>query len=57
MLFRSRVIMTTNEYLEKIASVSRSKRIFDENYFIGRLDARKRKEMIESIGETIGFLV
>jgi len=53
----ARVIMTTNEYLEKIASVSRSKRIFDENYFIGRLDARKRKEMIESIGETIGFLV
>jgi len=53
----ARVIMTTNEYLEKISSVSGQKTIFNEDYYIEKLDDRKRKEIIHSIGDSKGFIV
>jgi maltose O-acetyltransferase len=52
----ARVIMTTDKYLEKISSISNGKRVFTPDYFIDRLDERKRNEIIESIGESIGFI-
>jgi hypothetical protein len=31
--------------------------MYDEEYFIENLDDEKRKEMIKSIGDSIGFIV
>lgn len=53
----ARVIMTTKEYLEKISSLSSDKRIFNQDYLINKLNSGKRKEVIDSIGDTIGFII
>ena len=53
----ARVIMTTNEYLEKIRTISHTKRIFNEDYYIDHLDVRKRKEIIDSLKDSFGFIV
>lgn len=53
----ARRISSLEEYLEKVKSISKDKKIFDENYLIGNLDEAKRKEMMESIGDSIGFIV
>jgi hypothetical protein len=50
-------VSSVNEYIEKISSLSANKRIFGEDYSIDKLDARKRQELIRSIGDTIGFIV
>jgi len=53
----ARVISSVAEYLKKIESIAGKKKIFDEKYLIGRLNDSKRKEMLESVGEGIGFIV
>jgi maltose O-acetyltransferase len=53
----AKIISTVNEYINKIKNVSKCKKIFDEEYFIENLDDEKRKEMIKSIGDSIGFIV
>lgn len=53
----ARVICTMGEYLERIKELSSDKRIFDEGYFINRLDDKKRHELVESLGDSIGFIV
>lgn len=53
----ARVIETVAAYMEKIESLRRGKKVFDENYFIDRLDERKRKEILDSLGKEIGFIV
>ena len=52
-----RVISSLEAYVKKVEGLSGKKRIFDESYFIEKLDEKKRREMIESIGDTIGFIV
>lgn len=46
---------TLVEYIKRIESISRNKRIFDEQYYIERLDKAKREEIIKSIDDSIGF--
>lgn len=53
----AKVISKTESYLEKMKTISNSKKIFDENYYIHKLDSAKRKEMMDSIGQDIGFIV
>jgi len=53
----ARIVGSVDEYLQRIATMSRDKRIFGEDYYIDRLDDIKRQEIIRSIGETIGFIV
>ena len=50
-------VASVDEYIEKITFLSANKRIFGKDYFIDKLDARKRQEIIRSIGDTIGFIV
>lgn len=53
----ARPISTLSEYISKIESISKEKKIFTEDYFIDRLDDNKRQEIIASIGNSIGFIV
>ena len=53
----ARVISSLQDYLEKIESIRSGKKIFSHEYFIENLNDAKRRELIESIGETIGFIV
>ena len=53
----ARVISDVDTYIRKIESISKQKKIFNEDYFIENLDEAKRKEIIDSIGDTIGFIV
>jgi maltose O-acetyltransferase len=53
----TRVISSVEEYIKKIKEIREGKRVFNEEYFIDKLDETKRKEIIQSIGESIGFIV
>lgn len=53
----ARVTGTLEEYLQKVELVSRNKKIFNEEYFIENLTEEKRKEILQSIGDGIGFIV
>jgi len=53
----AKVISSVEEYIKRIKEIRESKRVFDEEYFIDRLDETKRREIIQSIGKSIGFIV
>ena len=53
----ARVLSSLEEYIKKIKAMSENKKIFTEEYFIDKLDEPKRKEIIQSIGNSIGFIV
>ncbi len=50
------VISTLDDYIEKIKSTSTGKKIFAADYFAGNLTEEKRKELMESIGDSMGFI-
>mgnify|MGYP001010909810 CR=1 FL=1 len=53
----ARVLLTIKEYLEKISKAAGTKRIFDETYLIGNLTEEKRKEVLNMVEDSIGFIV
>jgi maltose O-acetyltransferase len=53
----ARVLSTVEEYIKKITSLGEHKKIFSEEYYIDKLTDEKRKELMEAIGNTIGFIV
>jgi maltose O-acetyltransferase len=53
----AKVISMIDDYLEKIKTISKNKKIFCEEYFIENLNDKKKREIIQSIGESIGFIV
>ena len=53
----AKAITTVEKYMRKIEAASQSKEVFGEDYFIENLDEEKRKEIIKSIGDSIGFIV
>jgi len=53
----AKVIGTLDEYLKKVRSLSENKKVFDEDYFIEHLDDKKRKELLDSVGNSLGFIV
>jgi len=53
----ARVIVSTEEYINKIKEMSKGKKIFNEEYYIDRLDETKRQEILQTIGNSIGFIV
>jgi maltose O-acetyltransferase len=52
----ARDISSLETYLNKIRSMSKPKQIFNEDYFIERLDDKKRQEILQSVGGGIGFI-
>jgi len=53
----AKIILSLQEYLDKIKEIMAKKKVFSEGYFIERLDEAKRKEIFDSIGKTIAFIV
>ncbi|MFO0754202.1 MAG: hypothetical protein U0411_12875 [Thermodesulfovibrionales bacterium] len=53
----ARVICSVDEYVRKIRDLRGGGRVFDEGYSIERLDKEKQREMVRSIGNTVGFIV
>jgi len=53
----AKVISSVKEYVRKTESISAKKIVFNEDYYISRLTDAKRKEIIQSIGDSIGFIV
>jgi len=53
----ARAICSLEEYLERIKVISADKKIFDESYYINRLDDKMRHEIIDSLSDSIGFIV
>ncbi len=53
----ARAICSLEEYLERIKVISADKKIFDESYYINRLDDKMRHEIIDSLRNSIGFIV
>jgi len=52
----ARVIATLEEYLEKIKALSAGKQVFSSDYFIENLDVNKRRELLQAVGESVGFI-
>ncbi len=53
----ARVIATMDEYVHKLKLLSRDKKMFNEDYLIWNINEEKRRELLEAIGNTIGFIV
>ncbi len=53
----AKVIGSVKDYIERIDVLSRSKRVFDERYHIQNLDETARRELLDTIGNEIGFIV
>ena len=53
----AKVIKSIDEYLEMIKDISAGKKIFPHDYSFCKLDDKKRQEIIESVGNTIGFIL
>jgi maltose O-acetyltransferase len=50
------VISTLQDYLEKIKSIRNDKKVFGRDYWIEHLDEEKRREVLDSIGDSMGFI-
>jgi len=53
----ARIICSLDDYIKKMKNLAEGKKIFDESYFIEHLDDRKRKELLKSVRNSIGFIV
>lgn len=53
----ARVICSLDEYLEKMRLKSKDKKIFNEGYFIDRIDDEKKKELLDSLANGMGFIL
>ncbi|MCK4708458.1 MAG: acyltransferase [Gammaproteobacteria bacterium] len=53
----AKVIMSVENYMDKIKQISKNKKVFGEEYFIQNLDEVKRKEIIDSVKDSIGFII
>jgi maltose O-acetyltransferase len=53
----AKVIVTLDEYLEKIQTLSAIKGVFGEDYLIHNIDLQRRLEMIDNVRDSIGFIV
>lgn len=53
----ARVISTLEDYLSTVRAIRGKKRVFSEDYYLEKIDENKRNEILESIGDTIGFII
>lgn len=53
----AKVISKLDEYLEKIGVVGKTKKVFDESYYIEHLTEEKKRELFDSIGHDFGLIV
>jgi maltose O-acetyltransferase len=53
----AKMISLLDDYLIKIEAIRKSKKIYSEEYYIDKLNERKRQEVLQSIGKTVGFII
>lgn len=53
----ARIMGTVEKYYEKMKGIKENKKLFDKEYYIEKLNAAKRREILESINDSIGFIV
>ena len=53
----AKTICSVEAYLNKIKSLSQGKRIFDNEYKIQHLNDKKRSDIMDSVKDSIGFIV
>ena len=53
----SKYLGTLDNYINKIENLSIDKKIFSEEYWIHNLDDDKKNELIESVGDSFGFII
>jgi len=53
----AKVICPVAEYLGKIRKIAEEKTFFNEDYFIEKIDERKREEILQSVKDRVGFIV
>lgn len=53
----ARPISSAKDYIEKIESLAKNKKIFPREYFIDILDETKREEIRLAVKDSIGFIV
>ncbi len=51
------VLGTAEAYRNKIAQIREKKKVFGREYYIEKLNERKREEILESIDDSFGFIV
>lgn len=53
----ARVIGSLEDFLNKVREQRKGKRVFGKDYFIEKLDEAKRNEILQSVGDSVGFIV
>ena len=53
----AKIIDSTDNYIKKIKEYSKGKKIFNKDYYIEKLDKKKRIEILNSVADTIGFII
>lgn len=53
----AKVMMSVDDYINKVQANGKDKKVFGKDYYIGNLDNKRRGEILESIGDSIGFIV
>lgn len=53
----AKVIMSTDEYKKKILTMKGDKKVFSTDYYIENLSQEKRDEILDSVSNSIGFIV
>jgi maltose O-acetyltransferase len=53
----ARATSTVSDYIKKMEALSKNKKIFSREYFVEKLDERKRKEILQAVQDEIGFII
>jgi len=53
----AKVICSVEEYVSKVKKMSEGKKVFGREYFIGSLTNEMREEILQSVDDSIGFIV
>lgn len=53
----ARIICSTSDYAEKVRRHSAGKKIFGSDYYLDRLDDKKRAEVLAAVADDIGYMV
>lgn len=53
----ARVICSADEYAEKVRRHSAGKKVFGPEYYIDRMDAQKRAEVLAAVTDDIGYMI
>lgn len=53
----ARFLCSTEEYINKIETMKSKKKVFGKDYAMNTINENKRREILDSVGDTIGFIL